>query len=174
MTIKKNDGELKIRISQLSNGLHEYHFNGNPTEIGLEGSFTKPVEVNAVLDKTPHQFYLKVDVKTSGLFQCDRCIEVFEQPLSNHYDMFYVFDELETGKYQPEEVQVISPDTTHIDLADDVRQMVMLSVPLKLLCKETCKGLCPRCGTNCNYHSCNCKVEGEELPFTHLKDLLNN
>ncbi|MBI1805974.1 MAG: DUF177 domain-containing protein [Ignavibacteria bacterium] len=169
---KKNE-ELKIRISGLSNGLHDYRFSADPSAIGLENNFNKPVEVDAHLDKTSRQLYLTVDIRTSAHFECDRSLDEFEQPLTAHFNMFFVYDELEADKYPPDEVHVIAPDTVSLDLTKDIREMVLLSVPLKLLCRENCKGLCPQCGTNWNHESCDCKEEVSDPRWSGLKDLLD-
>jgi len=164
---------LRIRISQLSHGLHEYHLTAEAAEIGLGENFRRVVNVDAVLDKTPRQIFLKVDLNTSGAFQCDRCIEDFEQPVSGRYTMFYVYDDLDTATYPADEVQVITPDTPVIDLSEDVRQTVLLSVPLKLLCKEDCKGLCPRCGVNRNQRDCECQETEDSSPWRGLEGYMN-
>jgi len=171
--IKAGD-ELRIRISQLSNGLHEYHLRGNTGEIGLDPNFARVVDVDATLDKTPRQLYLRAAVRTSGVFQCDRCLEEFDQPLSSSYNMFYVFDELDTTRFPADEVQVIGVDTPNIDLGEDVRQVVILSVPLKLLCKEDCKGLCPRCGANRNHQACDCREMTDSSQWRGLEGLLSH
>jgi uncharacterized protein len=56
-----------------------------------------------------------------------------------------------------------------IDLADDVRQTVVLAVPLKLLCKEECKGLCPRCGADLNKELCICPPEALDARWETLR-----
>ncbi len=170
-----HSGELlKIRISQLANGLHQYHFSSNSSEIGLESNFKKAVLVDVSLDKATRQIYLKSDVVTSGFFQCDRCLDEFEQNVSSHFNMFYVYDELDSGRFPADEVQVISLDTLYIDLTEDVRQVVMLAIPLKLLCKEDCKGLCPQCGTNWNHRQCTCNIGAGYPQGERLKDLFDH
>ena len=167
-----NDGTtIKIRISGLSNGLHEYHFSTVPSKLGLEKNFTKPVEVDVVVDKTLRQVYLKSNIKTSGLFSCDRCIEEFERLVDTQYSTVYLYDEQDNGRYVKDEVQIIGPDTVFIDLSDDVRQMMLLSVPLKLLCKEDCKGLCPHCGVNRNAGACDCKDDVTDARWQGLEGL---
>jgi uncharacterized protein len=170
----KTGDQLRIRISQLSYGLHEYHFEGNAAETGLDSNFAPLVQVDASLEKTPRQLYLKVDVKTSGVFQCDRCIEEFELPLTSHYNMLYAFDSSGTASVPPDEVQVIGVDTPSIDLAEDVRQVVVLSIPLKLLCKEDCRGLCPQCGANRNHQTCGCRDLTDNSQWRGLEGLLNH
>jgi uncharacterized protein len=175
MERKRQSDEIKIRISGLSNGLHEYHFSSDPLDVGLKGSFTKPVVINAVIDKTPGQIYLKSDVTTSANFQCDRCLEEFDYEISTRCNMFYIYDELDAGKFSEDEVKVVSPDMVAIDFTDDVRQMILLAIPLKLLCREECSGLCPRCGTNWNNASCGCEQNEQTDPrWQGLQRLMKN
>lgn len=175
MDAKKRSDGIKIRISGLSNGLYEYHFSVSPSEIGLESNFRQPVQVNVTLDKTARQIYLRADVATSASYVCDRCTEEFEQPLANKYNVFYHYASGDAGgDVPPEEVQVIQTDTVHLDLSKDVREFVMLSVPLKLLCREDCKGLCPRCGANWNAAGCACTQEVKDSRWQDLEKLLKN
>jgi len=168
------NGELKIRISGLSEGHHEYHFSSEPSLIGLDDNFQKPVEVLAQLEKTSRQFYVKVAINSTGRFQCDRCLEEFHLPISTDYKMCYVYTGPETSRYPVDEIQMITPDAAFIDLKEDVRQMIILSIPLKLLCSESCKGLCPKCGMNWNHHTCSCKEEITDPRLQDLKDLLHS
>jgi uncharacterized protein len=165
---------LKIRVSGLSEGVHEYHFDADPVEIGLEDRFQHPVSVDAKLDKSNRQLYLTVSVTVTGGFQCDRCVEDFSRLVSSRYQVFYVYDEIDTGRFNADEVRIISIDETHIDLTDDVRETVLLSVPFKLLCKEDCQGLCPRCGINKNTATCTCRAEEADSPWTELRKLKND
>lgn len=170
----KHNDDLRIRISGLSNGLHDYRFTVKPSFIGLEESFSHPVEVEASIDKTTRQILLRAKVSTSGHFQCDRCIENFEREIASSYSTFYVYDEIDGASRPPEEVTVLSTDTVHLDLREDIREIVELAVPLKLLCTEECKGLCPRCGSNWNMVSCSCKEEIRDSRWKGLEDLLTN
>lgn len=166
------DHDLKIRISGLSSGIHEYSFRILPSDIGLDGNFRTPLEVEAHLDKTSHQLLLRTEIRAVGTFECDRCLDPFEQKLSSEYRLVYVFDEAASSQYPEEEVQVLREDTVSIDLSDDVRQMVLLSVPLKLLCNENCRGLCPTCGTNLNLAACTCRHDQLDPRWNGLQDLL--
>lgn len=166
----RHNETIKIRVSQLSKGSHEYHFLSEPADLGLGENFKGKVQIDVVLDKTNNQFYLRAAIRSSGTFQCDRCIESFEHNLQTAYNKFYVFDELVAANYDPDEVEVINSDTQYIFLDNDIREMINLAVPLKLLCWENCKGLCPRCGTNWNYEQCACQQNSSD--FT-LGTLLN-
>jgi len=88
--------------------------------------------------------------------------------------MLYVFGGDSAEMAKADEVHVLSPDSAVIDLTEDVRQVVKISVPLKLLCTEECKGLCPRCGTNWNKSSCSCKNDAVDSRWEGLANLLND
>jgi uncharacterized protein len=68
----------------------------------------------------------------------------------------------------------MSPGQTVIDMADDVRQTVLLAVPLKNVCREDCRGLCPQCGRNLNDGACDCKETRVDGRWDKLKELQNN
>jgi uncharacterized protein len=72
------------------------------------------------------------------------------------------------------ELQVIPASTTAIDLTEDVRQTLLLSFPLKNLCREECRGLCPRCGTNWNEQACTCSDDVNDGRWDALRSLKKN
>jgi uncharacterized protein len=88
--------------------------------------------------------------------------------------MHYVWEETEAERIDPSEVQVMPPGQTVIDLADDVRQTLLLAFPLKNVCREECRGLCSRCGKNLNEGSCDCKETLVDGRWDKLKELQNN
>lgn len=165
---------LKIRISGLSTGTHEYSFTVAPSDIQLDPNFTTPVEVAVQLEKSARQVYVRSRIATSGSFQCDRCLSQFQQDISCQYGVVYIYDEEDAGKYPPEEVRIVQQDLPVIDLSGDVREMIILSIPLKLLCREECRGLCPTCGTDLNSGKCNCRPETSNRPWQGLEKLLKN
>ncbi|MFP5210791.1 MAG: YceD family protein [Acidobacteriota bacterium] len=105
----------------------------------------------------------------AGKFQipCARCVEPVEVPLTAEFDLIYrplgadsgfpersiTAPETEIGYYQKDSLL----------LEDVLREQVLLSLPVRTLCKPDCKGLCPRCGQNRNLHPCSCE-EGPSDP----------
>jgi uncharacterized protein len=91
---------------------------------------------------------------------CARCVEPVATPLAGSFDLIFrpqaadaesgeraiTLDETEIGYYEE----------SGLSLEDVVREQVLLSLPSRTLCKEDCKGLCPRCGQNLNLEPCNC------------------
>jgi DUF177 domain-containing protein len=164
---------MKINISNLSEGIHEYKFEETPSSIELDDRFSKPVIVNVELEKRRRQLFLTAQVKTSGTFVCDRCLEDFETHIDVDYRMTYVNDMNEAGEIDQDELTVIHASTNEIDIAEDVKEYILLAVPMKLLCKEDCAGLCANCGTNLNHGTCNCPREESDPRWDKLKKITN-
>ena len=56
-------------------------------------------------------------------------------------------------------------------LEDVLREQVLLAVPLKVICRDDCKGLCPHCGKNLNQEQCSCAAPGEDARWGALKEI---
>lgn len=164
---------LRINISKLPEGTHQRSLEATAEEVGLDSRFSKDVRVEATLEKTSRQLLLRVDTKTGGVFTCDRCLEDFEKEVSSTYHVVYVSDGTPDGVDQ-EEVQILPPEANTIDIGEDVRQFTVLSLPIKLLCREDCAGLCPTCGTNLNKDVCRCEKVKIDSPLSGLQKFLKN
>ena len=164
---------MKINISNLSEGIHEYKFEEAPSSIELDGRFSKPVIVNVELEKRRRQLFLTGHVKTSGTFVCDRCLGDFEKDIAVDYRMTYVNNMSEAGEIDQDELTVIHASTNEIDIAEDIKEYIVLAVPMKLLCKDDCAGLCATCGANLNHGTCNCPRDESDPRWDKLKNFTN-
>jgi uncharacterized protein len=164
---------MKIDISNLSDGVHKYSLTAEPSEIGLGEQFNKQVRVALTLEKNNGQMHVRAQVEATGSFRCDRCVDEFDRKLKNEYQMLYTSEAADPELYDPDEVKVVSREMHEIDIGDDVRQFIMLAVPQKLLCKESCLGLCPRCGRNLNREQCVCTAKEVDPRWDKLRGLLN-
>jgi uncharacterized protein len=105
----------------------------------------------------------------AGKFEvpCARCVEPVETPLAADFDLIFRpvsadSDPLERSITAPEtEIGYYQKDS--LLLEDVLREQVLLSLPVRTLCKPDCKGLCPRCGENRNALECHCE-EGPSDP----------
>ncbi len=140
---------MKINISNLSEGVHEYELSRSAEELGLSEDFTGNVVAHAVLEKTTRQILLRAKVRAQAVFQCDRCANEFRSDIRSVFEAAYVWEAGSSGE-ESDDFHILSPDTNIIDISKDVKEYTLLAVPLKLLCKENCAGLCPRCGRNLN------------------------
>ena len=118
---------------------------------------------------------VQADYQARFELQCARCVEPVEQSLGGHFDLLYrpfgadggasehsiTTSETEIGYYQE----------GGLVLEDVLREQVLLSLPARALCREDCKGLCPRCGRNLNTESCDCEETSSDPRWTALADL---
>jgi uncharacterized protein len=75
------------------------------------------------------------------------------------------------GSFELDAVDAEPFDGKTIDLDPIVREQVLLALPVSVLCKEDCKGLCPECGQDLNERECGHKPANPLNPFAKLKDL---
>ncbi len=165
---------MKIQVGGLSEGTHAFHFASPASDLGLGREFPREVEVVATLEKTGNQFFLSAEIHATGSFACDRCVSEFSITLSPRLKMYYLWEGSDAGRFDPSEVQMLAPGSTVIDISEDVRQTLLLAVPLKLLCRETCKGLCPHCGANLNERRCTCADAPVDSRWEGLRSIQKN
>jgi len=106
---------------------------------------------------------------------CARCLEPVTREVTRNFELLYrplgtdagrdelsVTDaEAEIGYYQGDGIL----------LEDVLREQVLLALPLKVTCREDCKGLCPHCGKNLNQEQCSCTTSVEDPRWAALKQL---
>jgi uncharacterized protein len=135
-----------------------------------------PVELAFDIDKDGEQFHLVGGVKTTLGLSCGRCLEPYRLPVAASFDLLYLPHAENTGEG---ELEVEEDDLAtayyrdeQIDLGQLVREQFYLAIPMKPLCSEGCRGLCPHCGTNRNTASCSCVEEWGDPRLAGLKALL--
>jgi uncharacterized protein len=105
----------------------------------------------------------------SGNFEvpCARCIEPVEIPLAGDFDLIFrpigVDADAHERSITTSETEIGYYQGGSLLLEDVLREQVLLSLPVRTLCKPDCKGLCPRCGANRNTQPCSCE-EGPNDP----------
>ena len=96
---------------------------------------------------------LKLNVCGKYDVLCSRCAKAIKGELSHSFTEILVSTEAEDITDRDDAV-VFSGDK--VDLSDIIMSNVLLSLPSVYLCKEDCKGLCKKCGTDLNEKNCDC------------------
>ena len=100
-----------------------------------------PLTIKAEITRAQDIILAHVQIQGRCSFFCNRCLEPVESDRSLGFDLDYA----------------VEKGLESIDLAEDIRQEIILSSPAKVLCRKDCKGICPRCGVNLNKEQCRCK-----------------
>lgn len=99
--------------------------------------------------------------------RCALCLEPVTKHLSADIDALFAREP------DPEDPDQYPLDGYKIDVTDLAREALLLELPLRLVCSENCKGICPSCGVNRNIAPCTCQEGGErQNPFSALSELL--
>ncbi|RUM57223.1 MAG: DUF177 domain-containing protein [Persephonella sp.] len=137
----------------------------------------KDLDIHLYIIKEKDGYVLSMDMKGELKVECSRCLEPFNMNIKN------VSNVMITTKRPTKQNQELTQDDLMVEYIDDyekfnltnfVREEILIQTPIKPLCNEECKGICPICGGNKNENPCDCekKLKRESSPFSKLKELL--
>lgn len=100
--------------------------------------------------------------------RCSDCLEPAQVSLEGDFDVVFARDP------DPEDPDLYPLNGYQIDIAPMAQEALLLAMPIRVLCSESCKGICPVCGQNRNHAPCTCQEGGERHnnPFSALSELL--
>ena len=132
-----------------------------------------PLRVKAVAELAGSEIRLSGHLDARLTATCDRCLAIFDFPVEHDFDLFYrpieTIARAEEVEVPKEELGIGFYSGEGIALADAMAEQVILSVPMKLVCRPDCRGLCPVCGADRNRVECQCAPPRKESPFARLK-----
>lgn len=183
---------MKLRIDQIKDTPQSFAFEGDEAwcraavavipELGAEGGRVPTATVRAY--RIGQDLLLEGSLDGALGLECSRCLARYRHPLLEPFRLvlepagrrlpadpeaskslatqgFCLGDELEMGWFQGHE----------LDLTSLFLEAVALALPVQPLCRDDCKGLCPRCGVDRNRAACECAVPRESSPFAVLASL---
>lgn len=115
----------------------------------------------------------KLSVSADG--SCDRCLGRAAFSIDKEFDLVYVPPD-ETEVTGAEEIDRAATEVGYyegggLELNDVLREVVLLALPMRLVCSEACKGICPVCGQDRNVHDCHCHSETADERWNQLRAL---
>jgi uncharacterized protein len=131
--------------------------------------------VNVILNLNRRPDHIRITGKITGSLEvsCHRCLRPFPLLFNETVDIYLVASERMSGgeekELEPDELLYEFFDGEVIEVDRLVVEQIFLALPVKVLCDENCKGICPGCGTNLNEEACRCKADDSKSPFAKLK-----
>lgn len=152
---------MHIHVSKIKDGEkiavgHVY----DPKELALETCDVhclSPLRLAGTLERVESSLFFKGMLTTDLEISCSRCLQAVKQSSQEAFDLYFPITHEET-----------------IDATNEIREVMILSYPVKFLCGEDCKGLCPKCGKNLNEGECKCSPLKEEKGFKGNFDKLKD
>ena len=118
---------------------------------------------------------IKGKLDTSVEVACARCLDPVVHPVDRSFDLLYRPMGIDSGHAElsvtDAEAEIGYYEGTGLLLEDTLREQVLLALPLKSICREDCKGLCPLCGKNLNETQCDCVDDVEDPRWAALKGI---
>lgn len=152
---------MQLDFTNLFNGSNEIvNINYTVDVSDLEYSCYNPIKNGALVCGKAYCkadiSYLELQIKFTFDGMCDRCADPIKRDFTINAKKIVVpqlaNDDVDYDSY-------IVLDNNILDVDSLVNEEIQLFLPHKMLCKEDCKGLCPKCGKNLNQGKCDCKKD---------------
>jgi len=163
---------MKINISDIP----KEGFDVELKETTGAGDTASPVRARLRIDKRDAEIVVKGDLEVEVRLQCSRCLKDFISSLSIPVDVVYhPVEELKAEDRYEVKTEELDTDFyagEELDLLYLLNEQIALNTPMKPLCSDLCKGMCPKCGADLNVDNCRCTTGGIDPRFEALKKLL--
>jgi len=140
------------------------------------GSAECRATVAAGVAKSGNRYTVNARVSGEIRAECHRCLEQFGMPVDVSIKLIMQLrerSELPEGMEEEDFVVIPATGEARYDLFPRVREELILDMPIKLLCREDCKGLCSKCGADLNEGACGCPGAPVDRRWGPLRNLLN-
>ncbi len=121
-----------------------------------DGAFASLIELDLHLDAVVEGILVRGDVATVLRLPCSRCLgDVDVDVAAEVTELFVDPQRMEPDEGDDvEEGYLLLDDATGIDLSNLVRDALLVDLPIRVLCRDDCAGLCPTCGSDLNVEPC--------------------
>jgi uncharacterized protein len=153
-------------------------------DFGTDVTQIKPLNASgrAQLVEEHHGKHEKIqDIRLAGELAttlelpCARCLDPVVEEVAHNFDLLYRPQGVDSGRAElsvtAAEAEVSYYQGEGLQLEDALREQVLLCVPLRVICRDNCKGLCPHCGVNMNQQDCSCEKGTIDPRWMGLKDI---
>ena len=141
----------------------------------LDFGFEAPLRGEAWIKKTGKAYLVRGKVQVILGLRCARCLKEFTYPLFSTFDLTLHPRKEAAGQGEvelgDEDMEEIYFEGGEIHLSEMAYEQIFLDIPYQPLCREDCKGLCPRCGRDLNQSLCDCGKEELESGFSGLQKM---
>jgi DUF177 domain-containing protein len=170
---------ISLNLKTIRSPHERFERSYSPEAFGSDEDFRVVAPVLLAFDifKQDARFRLVGQVQTTLELPCGRCLEPFTTAVDAAFDLRYQPHTENTGEGEREieedDLTTAFYEGDEIDLGQLMREQFYLALPMKPLCNETCRGLCPSCGTNLNRGVCACTHEWADPRLAVLRELRN-
>ncbi len=136
----------------------------------VNGSLETDVEYKGSVHRFSTGCIVSGTVRSAWKLPCARCLETFSFPVSEEFRIFLT-RELTEDEDEEIDMDVSELLSDEINLIHILREQLILQIPMKPICSQSCRGLCSSCGNNLNSEDCNCDTTSIDPRLKKLKEL---
>jgi DUF177 domain-containing protein len=155
---------MRIDLRELPEGQTRQEFEFSAASIGLSGQdlvVEGPLKVALSLDRRGDEIWIRGKLQLVAIQQCSRCLADYPERLDLDLEVFCAKvrnpNVVGARVVEEEDDGVHLHDGRVLSIDAEIREAAILGLPMKPLCKETCAGLCARCGEDKNQGPCRCE-----------------
>ncbi|MBI2502224.1 MAG: DUF177 domain-containing protein [Candidatus Latescibacteria bacterium] len=167
-----------LLLDQIEEGISRRQVEVDIAELDLgEGDFrlVGPLQVGYRFNRSAQTFQVLGQLRGRLTGECCRCLEPVEQELEASLQLLLQRQQFSGEEREAvtadEDVELLDPGAKQVDLKERLREAVLLELPVRVYCREDCKGLCPQCGHNLNSGPCACAADQADSRWAALRDL---
>ena len=173
---------VKLRVDNIMADAKEISFSEPEAEINralgrgpireyrLEG----PVSVAMTYYRAGAELFFHGEFTAATVARCARCAEEFNAPSGRSFNYVLAprsIGDDSKGGLRTEDLEFSLYDGQEVDLTPLICEQMLLALPTRPLCREECRGLCPRCGANLNERDCGCSIESADARLAVLRSI---
>ena len=143
--------------------------------VGEDGFLRCDVVVSGTTSRLGSRYYLEATVAARLTAPCSRCLKEYKHPIDAGFKLV-----LQRGAHHAPPESVAEDDYVQLDERTEyaydifprVREAIVIELPIRYLCDEECRGLCPQCGADLNEGDCGCDRTEADPRWDGLRKLL--
>jgi uncharacterized protein len=179
MTVREQHSNIfRIKLNGLRGlGRVDIHDTIAPADLNLSpDEFIEKIPVDISLQETADCIDAALHVEAIYHRLCDRCAIEVDTTLKVDFRLTFLKGN-QNKQEDSEDIIYYRPDNPEVDISQNIRDAILLAVPMQALCKPDCKGLCHHCGTDLNTETCSCstgQIDTRWEKLATLRDKIND
>ncbi len=171
---------MRVRLSDISedSGLHIVTTRKPEWLVNIPELASEESDIHLASDISFDLYFTKIlrEINVRGRVDflleapCARCLRIVDLALSSEVRLF-LSPEHRGPEPRKEDIDYETYSGDEFNLGDYLREMIAVALPVKVLCREECRGLCSYCGADLNVHACSCTSGWIDPRFEILKNL---
>lgn len=165
-------------LDEIDDGVTDRHFEVTAAELEVQDEFLRfeaPFTADVKIGRAMQTFTVKGAVVGTVHGECGRCLAVAQAEIKTTFRLLVQRKQADAEELEAvadeDEILVVDPGMREVDLAQAMRDAVVLDLPRRIHCRPDCKGLCSSCGADLNQGACSCSQEKVDPRWAALADL---